>query len=175
MKDTVVLVVDIQTEAVEKKPYNVNSFIKNIQTLLQKAREKNIEVIYVQHSELRFNILQAGTYGWSIYQPIAPQKGELVIEKHHLSAFRGTNLLKELQQRGVKHLILCGMLAEYCVDTTCRVAFEHGFDITIPRGCTTTFDNKLAKGKDIIAHYENVLWGKLFADVVPLDALLEKF
>ncbi|WP_418374167.1 isochorismatase family protein, partial [Agathobacter sp.] len=45
----VLLVVDTQKALVNDELYNYNEFIDNIQLLIKKARENNVEVIYVVH------------------------------------------------------------------------------------------------------------------------------
>ena len=45
------LIIDFQNSLVEEKPFRIETITKNIKTLLEACREKNIEVIYVQHEE----------------------------------------------------------------------------------------------------------------------------
>ena len=47
----VLLVVDTQKALVNDELYNYNEFIDNIQLLIKKARENNVEVIYVVHDD----------------------------------------------------------------------------------------------------------------------------
>lgn len=47
----VLLVVDTQKALVNDALYNYKKFVDNIQLLIKKARENNVEVIYVIHDD----------------------------------------------------------------------------------------------------------------------------
>ena len=165
------IVIDVQTALLEDHPYQEEELIGNIRQLLAAFRDKGTPVIYVQHEE-QGGPLERGTPGWEIAAAIAPQPGEPVFAKHFNSSFRGTGLHEWLQQRGIHRLLLCGMQTEYCVDTSCKVAFELGYEVTIPRGGTSTFDNGLFTGKDLLRFYENYIWEGAFARVIPMGQVL---
>ncbi|WP_099204826.1 cysteine hydrolase family protein [Scatolibacter rhodanostii] len=172
MNYDVLLLVDMQTALVEAKPYNKTAVISNISGLLQACREKKIPIIYVQHDGGIGDELESGTAGWAIYEELAPLAEEKVIEKQYNSAFRETELKEYLQKNKMQSLILCGMQSEYCVDTTCKVAFEYEYDITIPQGTTTTFDSAFASGKQLSEYYENKIWRNRFARVTKVEQVI---
>lgn len=58
------------------------------------------------------------------------------------------------------------------MDTTLRVAFEHGYKIIVPEGLTNTFDTETVSAPTIRKHHETV-WGNAFAQVVPVESVLE--
>jgi nicotinamidase-related amidase len=66
---------------------------------------------------------------------------DVVFTKRHPSCFRDTELLRELNQRGIKQLVIAGMKTEFCVDTTCRAAPELGFRTILISDAHTTMDN----------------------------------
>lgn len=49
---------------------------------------------------------------------------------------------------------MCGMQTEYCFDVSCKVAFEYGYEVTIPKDTTTTFDNDFTSGEKLARYYE---------------------
>ena len=104
-----------------------------------------------------------------IASSIAPEPGEPVFEKHFNSAFRQTGLDAHLRLLGAKHLLLCGMQTEYCVDTSVKVAFELGYTVNLPVGGTTTFDNRIFKAADLITYYERYIWAGSLAKVLPVE------
>ena len=61
------------------------------------------------------------------------------------------------------------MQTEYCVDATCKVAFELGFQVIIPRNTTTTFDCDFATGEALAKYYEEQIWAGRYASVVPVE------
>ena len=64
------------------------------------------------------------------------------------------------------------MQTEYCIDTTCKVAFEFGYDVVIPSGGTTTYTNPLLSGEKIILYYEKFIWHPPLARVLPMEETL---
>jgi len=97
---------------------------------------------------------------------------EKIFEKQYNSAFRKTKLREHLDEIGIKNIILCGMQTEYCLDATCKVAFEYEYKVTIPQSTTTTFDNALANGKELSEYYENKIWNNRYAQVISMKQVL---
>ncbi|MDW2800273.1 cysteine hydrolase family protein [Clostridium boliviensis] len=148
------IIVDMQTALVEAEPYNRVTVIENIKVLLDSCRKEGIPVIYIQHDGGNGDELERGSLGWTIYKDLAPLPDEKIFEKQYNSAFRKTGLHEYLQEKGIKKIILCGMQTEYCLDVSCKVAFEYEYEVTIPQSTTTTFDNAFASGKDLAEYYE---------------------
>ncbi len=171
MKQTALLVVDMQTGLIEGHPYNEQNVINNIKTLLLKCREKQIEVIYVRHDDGVDSDLAYGSDAWEICKEIAPRANEKIFNKSYNSAFRGTGLREYLDNKKIDTLILVGMQTEYCIDATCKVAFEYGYHVIIPENTITTFDNALLSGKELSEYYTNQIWNNRFAVVKPLKQI----
>ena len=72
--------------------------------------------------------METHTKGWEIYPSLKPTNGEPVIRKRESDSFFGTTLQRELEKKGITHLIIAGGMTEYCVDTTCRRAASVGYD-----------------------------------------------
>ena len=172
MKNTVLLVVDIQNTLLNEHPYKAQEFIKNINKLLQAARNSGMEVIFVRHDDGNNSEREYGSDGWQISPEVSPEAGERIFDKNFSSSFRQTGLRKYLDGRGVRNIVLCGMQTNYCIDTTCRVAFEFGYNVIIPASATTTFDNSLSTAEKLIEYFENKLWNKRFAEVLPMEQVI---
>ncbi len=168
MKDTILLVVDVQTQLILWHPYNESNVIRNIERLIGCCREKGIEVVYVRHDDGPGSKLECGTDGWQIFHEIAPQ-GEHVFDKEYNSAFLHTGLKQYLDSRNINNIILVGMQTEYCIDATCKAAFEHGFSIIIPEQTNTTFDNQYMNAKTLYEFYHYQIWQNRFARVLPME------
>lgn len=173
MDNTVLLIVDVQKALIEGKPYNIEEVIANIQALIAKARESQVEVVYVRHDGGKEDELEKNTPGFEIYHEVAPLEGEQIFDKIYNSAFKETGLHKYLQDKNIKKIVLCGLQTEYCVDTTCKAAFELGYRIIIPHNSTTTFDNDLLKGHEIVKYFEEKIWSCRFAEVLSLKEVLK--
>lgn len=167
------IIIDMQTALIEAHPYGEEGVIKKIQELLMACRAENIPVIYVRHDGGEGDELEANSRGWQIYEKIAPQKGEKIVEKQYNSAFRKTGLNEYLKELRAKKLILCGMQTEYCFDVSCKVAFEYGYEVTIPQGGTTTFDNEFAAGEALAKYYEEKIWNNRYAKVIPTEEIIK--
>lgn len=167
MGKTALLVVDVQNSLVGAHPYRERAFLSELQRLLEAAREGGTEVIFVRHGDGPGSELEAGTDGWQIAAAVAPLPGEQIFEKAFNSAFRSTGLREYLDARGVRRIVLCGMQTEYCIDATCKAAFEYGFSTVVPSGATTTFSNAYLSGEKLTEYYEKAIWAGRFAAVVP--------
>jgi ureidoacrylate peracid hydrolase len=75
-----------------------------------------------------------GTWGADFFQ-IAPEPGDLVVDKHSFSAFKDTPLDRELRARGVKTLVMTGVATNVCVDSTLREGFFLGYHIVVAEDC----------------------------------------
>ncbi|MCX7678655.1 MAG: cysteine hydrolase [Spirochaetes bacterium] len=64
-----------------------------------------------------------------ILPEIAPQKGELVIDKTTFSAFTSTKLESILQRKKITTLVFAGLATSQCVETTARDASDRGFEV----------------------------------------------
>lgn len=173
MKNIALLVVDVQEALVNAEPFNKERTINNIKLLTDKCRADDIEVIYVRHDGGKGDELEPGSKGWQIYNQIEPKEGEKIIEKRYNSAFKNTELKTYLDKKNIDTIILVGMQTEYCIDTTCKVAFEHGFKLIIPEETNTTFDNEYMSGKEIYTYYNYKIWRGRFAESEKVKALLE--
>ncbi len=170
---TALLVVDVQAAAVARGPYRGDEVLRNIASLVSACRAAGVEVIYVQHDGEPGEEEEPGTPGWEIHHPIAPEPGEKVVRKRFNSAFRQTDLRPYLDQRGIGRLIVVGIQTEYCIDTTCRVAFEHGYALVMPELTNTTFDNGELTAQQIYEYHNQRIFKDRFAATWTMAETLE--
>ena len=170
----VLLVIDVQNALVAAMPYARDEVIGNIKRLIDSCRQNNIEVIYVQHNDKPGGELEPNTEGWKIYGEIAPQDGEKVIVKNFNSAFKKTDLKEYLEKNGISQLIITGMQTEYCIDSTCKVAFEYGYELIIPEKTNTTFDNGGIAARDLYEHYNFNIFADRFGVVENIEETIKR-
>lgn len=84
-------------------------------------------------------ILVAGEPGNQIIPELAPQDGELVIDKPGKGAFYATGLHELLQARGIRQLVVMGVTTEVCVQTSLREANDRGYDCLLLEDCTESY------------------------------------
>ena len=169
--ETVLLVVDVQTALIVEHPYNEKKVIENIKKLISVSRRKGLEVIYVCHEDGIGEDLERYSDGWQIYDEIAPEFEEIIFDKQFNSAFIKTGLIQYLNKKAIKNIILVGLQTDYCIDATCKAAFEHGFKVVIPKQTNTTFDNEYLTGEKLYEYYNYKIWDKRFARVIAVEEL----
>jgi len=156
--DTALVIIDVQMGMFdEDEPvHNGEQLLQTLSGLIDKARQTDVPVVYVQHNDSQF---VEGGLSWPIHQSIAPQAGEVVVQKRTPDSFHETILQDELEKMGVKKLVIGGIQTEYCVDTTSRRAYTLGYDVTLVENGHSTWDNRHISAEQVIAHHNNTLDG----------------
>jgi nicotinamidase-related amidase len=79
----------------------------------------------------------AGAPGAEIHPALAPQPGDVVIERvHGLTPFHSTELEPVLRSRGVQTVIVAGVSTNVGVPGACLEAVNRGFTVVVPEDCT---------------------------------------
>ena len=60
-----------------------------------------------------------------------------VTGKVGFNAFSNTTLEDVLKQRGIRDVLVAGMVTSLCIDSTGRAAYERGYSVTILSDCTS--------------------------------------
>lgn len=174
MKNSALLIVDVQKALIAEHPYHERKLLQNIRRLIDLCRENDTEVIYVRHDSGEDDELGYGSDGWQIADEISPAKGEKIFDKKYNSAFKETELKEYLDSKQITNLILVGMQTEYCIDTSCKVAFEYGYHLIMPEGTTSTYDTPFASAEALNDYYVNTIWKDRFAKVLPINEVEKK-
>ncbi|GER88599.1 isochorismatase [Dictyobacter vulcani] len=156
-KDTALVIIDIQVGMIDPDMAHHQPALKNMQTLLERARSAGVPVIYVQHDGPKGHGLELGSPKWQIHPAIAPRDGEAIVNKRASDAFYDTRLQETLQQYGTRQLIVVGGQTQYCVDTTVRRATTFGYNVILVSDAHLTFDTDLLSAEQIIAFYNYTL------------------
>ena len=154
--DTALLVVDMQKGVVEKA-HECAAVIANVRSLVAKARQQRVPVIWVQHSD---DQLAKGSNEWPIVSELTPREGEPLVEKSYGDSFEGTNLDKVLSDLGVGHLVVAGAETDSCIRSTIHGALTRGYDVTLVSDAHTTNDQTACGAPPpgmVIAH-TNLYW-----------------
>lgn len=135
-------------------------------------------VVHIQQlSNPASPIFADGSDGIAIHPRLAPREGETVIPKTLPSSFDRTDLHDFLQARGVTTLILAGLMAHMCVETTARGAVPLGYAVIVAADACASRDLPAYDGHGIVPHQEvhrNALTALAdrFADVLSTEAIL---
>jgi nicotinamidase-related amidase len=113
---------------------------RNARRLLDAFRALGWPVIHVQHLPRgqQEPSPSSGNPQYQIRQDMMPLPDETVIGKHYANAFRDTDLLHVLRNRGVTRLVICGMQTHMCVEAATRAAADLGFDVTVVHDACAT-------------------------------------
>ena len=108
-----------------------------------------------------------GTWGGDWHPDFAPQEGDIIIKEHWgQSGFANTDLDFRLKQQGIVKVIVIGLLANTCIESTSRFAMELGYHVTLVKDATAAFTKEMMRA----AHELN---GPTFAHaILTTDELL---
>lgn len=120
------LVVDVQNGVVDRMPGR-DELVSTLAGLVEAARAADSPVVWIQHEA---EDLPHGSHGWELVPELVPDDREVVVEKHHRSAFGDTGLGDLLRGRRIERLVIVGAQSAFCVDMAGKHALAEGFDVT---------------------------------------------
>jgi nicotinamidase-related amidase len=134
--NTALLVVDVQNGVVAGAPGR-DSVVANVGSLVEKARQEEVPVIWVQHSDAG---LAKGSDEWKIVPELSPDDAEPLVEKSYGDSFEDTTLENVLSDLEVGRLVVVGAQTDMCIRSTLHGAFARGYDATLVSDAHTTED-----------------------------------
>jgi len=167
----ILLVVDMQKGIVDEELYAFDTFMDRTVRLIDAARKNHVEVIYVQHDAGPNSGLTAGDSAFEIADQVRPQSGEKVFVKTINSCFGNKDFREYMEHQEDKRLMIIGLQTNYCIDCTVKSAFERGFEVIIPEGTNTTFDNDYMTGENTVRYYNEDIWEELVDSVAFEEAV----
>jgi nicotinamidase-related amidase len=142
-KSTALVIVDLQnfTIALNTVPIPTSEVLANSIRLALACRKAGVLVVLVRvgHDQNKvphpspitdstFSGFEYGPDAKEIPAELGPAPGDVVVDKYNWGSFYGTNLDTHLRRRGIKTLIVGGLVTNIGVDTTMRQAHERGYD-----------------------------------------------
>jgi nicotinamidase-related amidase len=138
-----------------------NRCVPHMVQVLHAARQAGLHVCYALHRRYRLGdyetwqylapiqeaawahkTFEYGTWGGEIRRECAPQPGDIVALEHWCSSgFANTDLDVQLKQHGIHRLIVIGLLAHTCVESTVRFAAELGYEVTVVKDATASYSD----------------------------------
>src|SRR4029434_708321 len=84
-----------------------------------------------------------GRWGGEIRREFEPQPGDIVALEHWCSSgFANTDLDLQLKKYGIHKLIVIGLIAHTCVESTVRFAAELGYAVTVVKDATAGYSDE---------------------------------
>jgi len=152
--------------------------LKNILKAIQSCRQKNVPVIFTQHGhthpesdggilgEWWGELIIGGTEDWKFLPEVKIESSDTVLPKKRYSAFFETDLDKILRSRGIRDLIISGVMTNLCCETTARDAFMRDYRVFFLIDGTATGRSELH-----LATLKNLGFG--FAYLITCDELIQ--
>ncbi len=142
---TALILVDVQKAFLEWEAggmrRNNPDALANIARLLAAFRREDMAVFHVRHASREAgSALRPEKPGYAPIDDAREIADEPVIVKHVNSSFIGTDLEKQLHDRGLSTLAIAGITTNHCVETTTRMAGNLGFDARLVSDACYTFD-----------------------------------
>ena len=139
-----------------------NDCVPHMLEVLNAAREAELRVFYAMHHRYRpgdyetwnyiapvqkaaweHRTFEYGTWGGEAHPGFLPRQGEIVAAEHWCSSgFANTDLDLQLRQHGVQQLVVMGLIAHTCLESTVRFAAELGYGVTVVRDATADYSDK---------------------------------
>lgn len=148
------LVIDMQTGIFNLKQsvFNQEQLIENINALILFARKQKNPIFFTQQNNKTFLI--KGSEAWEIIPELNRHEKDGYVYKSHPGIFKNTNLESLLNEMGINHLLICGLITNGCVQQACADSFEKGYHVTLVSDAHSTFYKNPEK---IISHWNNQL------------------
>ena len=156
-----------------------NNCVDHMLAVLNAARRSKLRVFYAMHHRYRpgdyetwkyvapiqkgawqHRTFEFGTWGGEFRAEFVPVPGEIVAEEHWCSSgFANTDLDLQLKKHGIHQLIIIGLIAHTCIESTVRFAAELGYQVTVVKDATADYsDEMMHAALDInIPNYANAV------------------
>jgi len=151
-KTAALLVMDFQTAVVEMFATDKEARLARTAALIEGARKAGMRVVYVvvgfragypevNPSNQVFGPIRAsgrfveGSAGTEVHAALSPKPGDVVVTKHRVSAFAGTDLEMVLRANGIDTLVLTGLATSGVVLSTVRHAADADYRLVVVEDC----------------------------------------
>jgi ureidoacrylate peracid hydrolase len=142
-----------------KNVAEANNCVPNMADVMNVSRKAGLRIVYalhhryrpgdyetwkyiapIQKAAWRSKVFENGTWGGEIRAEFAPQPGDIVAQEHWCSSgFANTDLDLQLKKHGIHQLIVIGLIAHTCVESTVRFAAELGYEVTLVKDATADY------------------------------------
>jgi ureidoacrylate peracid hydrolase len=133
-----------------KTTVKMHDVVGNLKRAIEGARERGIPVLFgpmayteedyadkelhrrsgINRIMFEKKMFLAGSWGADFHPDLQPRDGDTVLLPHKGVDVFETDLPGHLQRMGVTHLVIAGMTANLCCESTGRHAMEKGYDVT---------------------------------------------
>lgn len=146
------LVMDFQSPIVERFTVGQDELLAATAETIAAARRSMMRVLYVvvgfrpgfpeisARNKSFSAIKTSGGFATDIHPRVAPAADEVIVTKHRVGAFLGTDLDMILRANDIETLVLCGISTSGVVLSTLRYAADADYRIIVLRDCCLDSD-----------------------------------
>jgi nicotinamidase-related amidase len=153
---TALLVIDVQKGVVEHA-HQRDAVVANIATLVDRAREDGVPIVWVQHSH---DGMPIGSDSWQYVPELVRRESEVLVHKTFGDAFEDTDLEQVLAAAGIGRLVVTGAQSDACIRSTIHGGLVRGYDVTLVGDAHTTEDLTEwgAPPPELVIAHTNLYW-----------------
>ena len=153
---TALMVIDVQNDVVTGA-HERDAVVANIRALVDKARQQQVPVVWVQHSG---EGMEPDSDGWQMVPELSRLESEALVHKKFGDSFEDTDLEDVLARERVGRLVVTGAQTDACIRSTIHGAFARGYDVTLVGDAHTTEDQSEwgAPPPDQVIAHTNLYW-----------------
>lgn len=138
------------------------NMLDHLRTIVASARKRGIKIFFVPHHRSEpgdiagwlhptpvqqqtslHQTFAKGSWGGTFHDDFQPQPGDVVVHEHwQSSGFANTDLDQQLKQHGIRRIVLIGMVANTCIESTGRFGSELGYHVTLVKDATAAFSHE---------------------------------
>ncbi len=163
--------------------------LDHLRSIVAAARQAGIRIVFVPHHRWepgdyeqwkhpthtqiasgQRQTFAKDSWGGTFHDDFQARPGDIVIKEHWAqSGFANTDLDQQLKQHGIERVVVVGMLANTCIESTSRFAMELGYHVTLVTDATAAFSREAM-------HAAHAINGPTFAHaILTTDALVAAF
>lgn len=149
------LIVDMQKYFLENTSHayipSAETILPGVKKLISVYSAKSLPVIFTLHSNTKENEGMMGKWWPKLLREGSPESripedlslpGGIIVEKNQYDAFYKTDLEQILHDKNISQVIICGVMANVCCETTARSAFVRGFEVFFCIDGTATYNEE---------------------------------
>ncbi len=144
--ESALLVIDMQSYFLDETSHAhlpmADGIVGNVRDLIDEYHRLELPVIFTRHALLRSDSpgMMASWWGDTLYadddmSKVSPdlrvESGDAIVRKTRYDAFHGTELEGILRSRGVRSVLITGVMTHLCCETTARTAFVRDFKVFV--------------------------------------------
>lgn len=174
MTKSALILIDIQNDYFpggKWELHKIEDSAANAARVLEQARTAEQMIVHVHHEFQIENppFFEPNTPGADFHSSVLPKDGEHKVLKHHVNAFRETNLQTLLEDHSVTEVTIAGDMSHMCIDAATRHAADLGLNVTvIEDACSSRdleFNGEVIPAEQVHKAYMSAL-SFAYADVV---------